>query len=126
MPANDLEESTVDLNVLATKTFLNTMTACFILNFRIFFRGVAYLHAQTPSLIHRDLKSPNLLLVNEVGGPCYKDTVPKNSEQIFPEKELLGLSSQFPHSCVCEQFVYPRIGLSILLEEYMWTDPGNI
>ncbi len=30
---------------------------------------MAYLHAQTPSLIHRDLKSPNLLLVNEVGGP---------------------------------------------------------
>jgi len=28
-------------------------------------RGVAYLHSQRPPLIHRDLKSPNLLLVNE-------------------------------------------------------------
>jgi hypothetical protein len=30
----------------------------------------------------------------------------ENSKQIFPEKELPGLSSQFPHSCVCERFIY--------------------
>ncbi len=30
----------------------------------------------------------------------------ENFKQIFPEKELRGLRSQFPHSCVCERFIY--------------------
>jgi hypothetical protein len=30
----------------------------------------------------------------------------ENSKQIFPEKELCGFSPQFPHSCVCERFIY--------------------
>jgi hypothetical protein len=30
----------------------------------------------------------------------------ENSKQIFPEKELRGHRSQFPHSCVCERFIY--------------------
>jgi hypothetical protein len=48
----------------------------------------------------------------------------ENSKQIFPEKELRGAS---PNSCVCERFIYiPTIGLPILLQENMLTDPGNI
>jgi len=32
----------------------------------------------------------------------------KNSKQIFPEKELRGLNPEFPHSRVCERFIYSR------------------
>jgi len=41
-----------------------------------------------------------------------KETIPKISKQIFPAKELRG------HS--------PTIDLPILLQENIWTDPGNI
>ncbi len=27
-------------------------------------------------------------------------------KQIFPEKEYRGLSPNFPHSCICERFIY--------------------
>ncbi len=49
----------------------------------------------------------------------------ENSKQIFPEKDLLG---PILHSWVCERFIYcnPTIGQPILLQENMWTDPGNI
>jgi hypothetical protein len=30
----------------------------------------------------------------------------ENLKQIFTEKELRGLGSQFPHSCDCERFIY--------------------
>jgi hypothetical protein len=30
----------------------------------------------------------------------------ENWKQIFPEKELSSYISQFPHSCVCKQFIY--------------------
>jgi hypothetical protein len=52
----------------------------------------------------------------------------ENSKQIFSEKELRGLSPHFHiHSCVCASDLYIRmIGLPILLQENMWTDPGNI
>jgi hypothetical protein len=30
----------------------------------------------------------------------------ENSKHIFPEKELRGLSPKFPHSCVCEWFIF--------------------
>jgi hypothetical protein len=47
--------------------------------------------------------------------------------QIFPEKELRGLSPNFHiHACVCERFIYSPISLPILLQENMWTDPGII
>jgi hypothetical protein len=32
----------------------------------------------------------------------------ENSKQIFPEKEFCGLSPIFPHSCVCERFIYSQ------------------
>jgi hypothetical protein len=49
-----------------------------------------------------------------------------NSKQIFPETELRGLSPNFHiHVSVSDLYI-PRIGLPILLQENMWTDPGNI
>jgi hypothetical protein len=51
----------------------------------------------------------------------------ENSKQIFPEKELGDLSPNFHiHVSVSGLYVYPLIGLPILLQENMWTDPGNI
>jgi hypothetical protein len=51
----------------------------------------------------------------------------ENSKQIFPENKLRGLSPNF-HIHVSVSFFYkiPSIGLPILLQENMWTDPGNI
>jgi hypothetical protein len=50
----------------------------------------------------------------------------ENSKQIFPEKELRGLSPNFPiHVSVSDLYVL-TIGLPVLLQENMWTDPGNI
>ncbi len=52
----------------------------------------------------------------------------KNSKQIFPEKELLVPSQNFHiHVSVTVSNLYlPMIGLPILLQENMWTEPGNI
>jgi hypothetical protein len=33
---------------------------------------------------------------------------------LFPKQKYNVLSPNFPHSCICERFIYPRIGLSIL------------
>ncbi len=50
----------------------------------------------------------------------------KNSKQIFPEKELRSHSPNFHiHVSVSELYI-PTIDLPILLQENMWTDPGNI
>ncbi len=50
----------------------------------------------------------------------------RNAKQIFPEKELRGLSPIF-HSYVSVNDLYiPPIGLPILLQENMWTDPRNM
>ncbi len=68
----------------------------------------------------------NLLLTSATLSQS-KDTIPKIWKQIFPEKDLRGLSPYFnPHSSVCERFIYPTIGLPILLQENIWTDTGNI
>ncbi len=49
----------------------------------------------------------------------------ENSIQILPEKELRGLNPSF-HVHVSERnFYIPIIGLSILLQENIWTDPGK-
>jgi hypothetical protein len=50
----------------------------------------------------------------------------ENSKQIFSGKELRGLS---PHFCIhvsVSDLYIPTIGLPILLQKNMWTDPGNI
>jgi hypothetical protein len=50
----------------------------------------------------------------------------ENSKQIFPEKELCGLSPNFHIYVSVSNLYIPRIGLPILLQENMWTDSGNI
>jgi hypothetical protein len=50
----------------------------------------------------------------------------ENLKQIFPEKELRGLSTKFHiHVSVSELYI-PMNGLPILLQENMLTDSGNI
>jgi hypothetical protein len=50
----------------------------------------------------------------------------ENSKQIFPEKELPGLRPNFHIHVFGSGLYIPMIGLPILLQENMWTDPGNI
>ncbi len=49
----------------------------------------------------------------------------KNLNQMFPEKELLGLSPNI-HIHVSVSHLYISIGMPVLLQENTWTDPGNI
>jgi hypothetical protein len=51
----------------------------------------------------------------------------EKSKQIFPEKELRGHSSPKFHIHVFMSDLYiSMIDLPILLQENLWTDPGNI
>jgi hypothetical protein len=50
----------------------------------------------------------------------------ENLKQIFPEKELRGLSPNFHIRVYVRDLYIPTIGLPILLQENMWTNPGNI
>jgi hypothetical protein len=52
--------------------------------------------------------------------------ITENSKKIFPEKELRGLSPNFYIHVSVSDLYNPTIGLPILLQENMWTDPGNI
>jgi hypothetical protein len=47
-------------------------------------------------------------------------------EANIPRKGISGPQSQFPHSCVCEQFIYSHDGAAVSAGGNMWTDPGNI
>ncbi len=54
-------------------------------------------------------------------GPHCKDTIPKIRNKYSPE----GIVSLVPISTVmCLWAIYPRIGLPILLQKNIWTDPG--
>ncbi len=58
-----------------------------------------------------------------------KDTIPKikKTKKIFPEKEVCGHSPNSTFMCPWAIYIYiPMIDLPILLQENMWTDPGNI
>jgi hypothetical protein len=46
-------------------------------------------------------------------------------ETNIPRKGTVRHQYKFLHSCFCKRFYVPTIGLSILLQENMWTDPGN-
>jgi hypothetical protein len=47
-------------------------------------------------------------------------------KQIFSEKELSGFSPNFYIHVYVSDLYITMIGLPILLQENMWTDPGNI
>ncbi len=49
----------------------------------------------------------------------------ENWKQIFPEKELRSLSPNFHIHVSVNDLHIPMLGLPILLQEDMWTDPGN-
>ncbi len=49
----------------------------------------------------------------------------EHSKQIFLQKELRDLSPNFHIHVFVSNFYIPVIDLSILLQENMWTDPGN-
>jgi hypothetical protein len=50
----------------------------------------------------------------------------ENSKQIFPGQELHGLNLNFHiHASVSDLYIL-TIGLPIVLQENMWTDPGII
>jgi hypothetical protein len=70
-----------------------------------------------------------VLLKNETVHPT--STLQKhnteNSKQIFPEKELCGHSPNSRiHLSLSDSCIPSRSDLPILLQENMWTDPGNI
>jgi hypothetical protein len=49
----------------------------------------------------------------------------QNTRQIFPEKKMARLSLNFHiHVSVSDLYI-PTIGLPILLQEKVWTDPEN-
>ncbi len=50
----------------------------------------------------------------------------ENLKQIFPEKELRGLSPSIHIHVSASDLYIPTIGLPILLQENMWTDPVGI
>ncbi len=44
----------------------------------------------------------------------------ENLKQIFPEKELRGHDSQFPHSCVCEPiYIFPQLVFLFCWRKYL-------
>ncbi len=77
-----------------------------------------------------DLHIPLALIQNGVFLYRLQSTLQRtnaeNSEQIFPEQELFGHSPNFHNHLSVSNFYIPTIDLPILLQENMWTDPGNI
>jgi hypothetical protein len=79
--------------------------------------------------------SPNLLQCRDTTflfqpisdtSSCTAKTQYPNLKQIFPEKELRGLSPNIGiHVSVSDLYIL-TIGLPILLQENIWTDLGNI
>jgi hypothetical protein len=55
-----------------------------------------------------------------------KDTLQKLLKRIFPEKELRSPSPYLDVHVSVSNLYIPTIGLPILLQENMWTDPGSI
>jgi hypothetical protein len=55
-----------------------------------------------------------------------KEPIPKIRNKYIPRKGIARPQSQFPHSCVCEQFIYYHRRSAYSAAGNMWTDPGNI
>jgi hypothetical protein len=65
---------------------------------------------------------------SRAGGKCtalQRDNT-ENLKQIFPEKKLRGLCPNFNIHMSVSELYFHTIGLPILLQENMWTNPGNI
>jgi hypothetical protein len=73
----------------------------------------------------RSRKSRGIVPLRTLHTAILHTTQYRKSKQIFPEKELHGLSLSFHiHASVSDLYI-PTIGLPILLQENMWTDPGK-
>ncbi len=59
---------------------------------------------------------------------CTSNTLCQKLETNIPRNEPARSRSQFPHSCICERFIYyhVRFGPTILMQQNRWTDRGNI
>jgi hypothetical protein len=72
------------------------------------------------------LKNPVLQDIKQYSfSPLQRRNI-ENPKQIFPEKELRGYSPNFQIYVSVNDLYIPTIGLPFLLQENMWTDPGNI
>ncbi len=50
----------------------------------------------------------------------------ENLKQIFPEKELHGISPNFHIHLTLNDYIISQIGMPNLIHEIIWTDFGNI
>jgi hypothetical protein len=53
-------------------------------------------------------------------------TLYRKSDLCIPRNETARPRSLLLHSCICEPFTYPRIGLSFWLQQNRQMDPENI
>ncbi len=78
------------------------------------------------SIIYTRLRKTQLTVVQPYITNTLQRHNPQSSKQIFPEKELCGLSPNFHiHVSVSDLYI-PTISLPILLQENMWTAPVNM
>ncbi len=88
------------------------------------------------SFIHLSIKADTCLIFTGTVSTDFEETkqlLPTlqrhntgNSKKIFPEKELRGHSPKFNNHVSVSDLYIPTIGLSIVLQEKMWTDPESI
>ncbi len=57
---------------------------------------------------------------------CTAKTKYRNFETNIPRKGISGSQSQFPHSCVCERFIYFHDLSAYSARGNMQTDPGTL
>ncbi len=55
-----------------------------------------------------------------------KDTILKAQNKYYQKRKLLGLNPNFHINVSVSDLYIPTIGLPVLLQENMWTDPGYI
>ncbi len=72
-----------------------------------------------------NLKNYQIYLQHVILLHC-KETIAENLKPIFPEKELRGLSPNFHIQVSASDLYISTIDLPILLQDNMWTDPGNM
>jgi hypothetical protein len=92
----------------------HSFSGIFVSNFRHFVFAVCF-------LAYLWTKSFSLLI------SCFLHALQRNFDLFIPRKGTARPQSQFPHSCVCERFIYtPTIGTPIFLQQNTQTYQGNI
>jgi hypothetical protein len=88
-------------------------------------RGSFFLRGRILRISFLRNKIVNLLYCTTANNNTLQRHNTENSKQIFPEKELFGLSLNFHIHVSVSDIYITTIGLPVLLQENMWTDPGN-